>query len=89
MVPKDNFTAAEVTVNRRTNVQANTVVVRASVCCGQVQTVIRRNQNPKTIVLVPRGTFQDSSWALERGEAAPPVLFTYHLAEEGRGISFG
>lgn len=53
MVPKDNFTAAEVTVDGRTNVPANTVVVRASVCCGQVQVVIRRHQTPKGTVLVP------------------------------------
>ena len=43
IVPKDNFTAAKVGVDRRTDVQGNTVVVRASVCCGQVQVVIRRH----------------------------------------------
>ena len=53
MVPKDNFTAVQVIVDRRTNVQVNTVVIRASVRCGQVQVVIRRHQTPKRIVLVP------------------------------------
>lgn len=52
MVSKDNFAAAEVALDRRTNVKTDTVVIRASVCSRQVEAVIRRHQAPKRTLLV-------------------------------------
>ena len=80
MVSKDHFTVAEDTVDGRTNVQTDTLVVWAPVCGRQVQVIVRRHQAPKRTLLVPRTTLQDNSWAVERGEAIPPILFT-HITE--------
>jgi hypothetical protein len=80
MVSKDNIAAAEVAFDRRTNIQTDTVVIRAPVCRWQVQAVIRRHQTPKRTVLVPWRAPQGDSWAVERGEAAPLIPFT-HITE--------
>jgi hypothetical protein len=53
IVPKGDFGPAEVTAGRGANIETDTVVVGAPVCCGQVQAVIRRHQAPKRVILVP------------------------------------
>jgi len=77
MVSKDNLGATQVTLDRRTNVETDTVVIWASVCGGQIQVVVRRPQTPKGTLLVSRRALQNNSWEVERGEAAPPIPFTY------------
>lgn len=77
MVSKDNHGATEVTLDKRTSIQTDTVVIWASVCGGQIQVVTRRHQTPKGTLLVSRRALQDNPWEVERGEVAPHVPFTY------------